>query len=606
MQYAEIAVNSKTSLDRQTFTYSIRPEQLPYLQPGIAVEVPFHGRNLIGIVLALKNKVDSSIRLKSINKIIETYPIINSEYLSLARKISQYYLSPISEVIFMMIPPIAKRLTEKNIIPLDKSLYVSRKISKKYIVHERIENRIDYYLKLIDKAINSNKDCLILFSKDSDAKLLAKELKQSYSLIHGNLTNSQRYELRKDILLGKTKIVIGSRSAIFSPLKNLGLIIIDSPEDFSYKDEQAPRYNAIKVAEMLSEIKPINLVFGVDAINCEEYLKIKNRELLFIKKFENKIDKSILDVSNEKTIIAFQTEELIKKYLNQKKKILIFINRKGEGTYFKCLDCGKILLCPSCEIPLKYSNGKLVCYRCNSSKPIPSNCENCQSVKLKNFGIGTKIIQNEINKLFPTIKTKIIEKGESVPDSQITSHDLIIATTKIFDFHDFKPDLSILIDIDNIINLPEYNAIENANILIQKLIAKTKSEMVIQTFNPENILFKEINNNLLILEYLLNERKLCKFPPYGNLIKIVCENKEESRAIKELEKLFLILKENLKFVKDLEIINPHPCFIAKKRNKFRYQIIIKIPSSSQQIKEKISWIKELSHLTIDVDPITLL
>jgi len=607
MQYAEIIVDTKTSLTRQTFTYSIKPEQLPFIKPGVVVDVPFHGRNMNGIVLTLKNRVDSKIRLKSINEIIDTFPIINTEYLEIAQKISDYYLAPINEIVFMMIPPIAKRQTSKEIIDSLSKENNRNKSEGKYLIYDRSENRINHYLKLIDKAIRSNKNCLILFPKIDNTRLLIDKIKDNYALLHSQLNTSEKYKIWKEIVSNKTKIVIGSRSAIFAPLRNLGLIIIDSPEDFGYKDDQSPRYHALKVAEIISQTRNVNLVLGADCMNVDEYYKIQNNRYKILKNNFNIVKKQVIDISTDKKIISTQAENLIQKYLDDDDKILIFINRKGEGTYFKCLDCGNISTCSKCNNPLINSNDKLVCFKCNRNEIIPGFCKICNGSNLKNFGIGTGTVQKETKSLFPSAKTIIVENN-LLPNTYnlISEANLVVATSKIFEQINFKPDLSVILNFDNVINLPEYYSLENAYILLQKISALTNKEIVIQTHDIENTLFKNINNNYSLLKYISNERKLYKYPPFGSIIKILYENIYEDKCISKLQNLEKNLKTIFDVPNEIQITNTHQCFIGKKRNKFRYQIIIKSPVNNIRIKEKLSKIKGLTNFSIDVDPITLL
>jgi len=395
MQYAEIAVNTKTSLSRQTFTYKIKPEHLPYIQPGVLVLVPFRNRNIDGIILTIKSRLtieDPGLKpsgqfsnlaiegkLKSITKIIDTQPILNTNQLELAKCISNYYLAPVGDVLFMMVPPIAHRLTKKSLITNRETEKQRNRETKIYTIYESLLNRIGKYIKLTEKALKSSQNVLIIFPQiliESEIKNKFEKIfgKENIALIHGNLKTSERYKLWQDISNGKKKIVIGSRSAIFSPIKNLGLIIVDEPENFGYKEEQSPHYNTVEVAVKMSQIHKCNLIFGSIYPDLEAILKIKKKIYLQVNnspvtEIIKKLKFQIIDLQFEKKIINYTLENNINEYLKKNKKVLLIIDRKGSGSYFICSDCKKIINCQRCNLPLVYfeNSNTLKCNHCNTN-----------------------------------------------------------------------------------------------------------------------------------------------------------------------------------------------------------------------------------------------
>jgi primosomal protein N' (replication factor Y) len=617
LQYADIVVDTKTNLGNEFFTYKISPKQLPYIKTGVLVSVPFRSKKILGLVLGVR-KYSNLVNLKEIDKIVETKPILDHSQIELARWISSYYLAPIGNVIFAMIPPIAHRQTSNQLTKnnfFDHKNY-SHKLS--YTICDRIENRIKLYLRLICKAVTAKKTVLMLFAKIELAQNIIKKLEKEYNkneiaILYSNLTITERYKIWQDIKNGNIKIVIGSRSAVFAPLNNLGVIIVDDPNNFGYKEEQTPKYNAVSVAERISKINSVNLVYGMlyTDVNILNKIELKKNKIVGSCKLANHLNKInflTVDMANERNFISFTLENKIRKYLYDKKKILLFVNQKGAGSVFICNDCNNTIKCPKCSMPFHIlkNTEELFCPRCNVKEVAPQICPVCKGTKLKSLGIGTKTIENIVRNIYPSYSTKIIEseKTNSVTFHKLSS-DITIATSKIFDLVNNNFDLTAIITIDNQLNLPNYNAEENIFMTLIKLASMTKEEFIIQTHSLENYIINNFPDIDKISNHILHERKVNKYPPYYRIIKLVYKNESEQKSINESERVYKILNSSLR-QENVLIIGPSPCFIAKRRNKFYYQIIIKTQAENIKIKSIISKISALGAWSIDVDPVSLI
>lgn len=619
LQYVNVAVNAKTSLSHETFTYLITPEQLPYIKTGVLVSVPFRSKKILGIVISI-NKFSnlSNLKLRKVDRIIDTRPVINNGQIELARWISSYYLAPIGEVLFMMIPPVAHRLTSKVLEHKNNQLIINKPQNISYSICDRIENRIKVYIKLINKAVIAKKSVLVLFPKIDRTQNIIKELEKQYpkseiAVLYSNLTVSERYQVWQNVTNGKIKIIVGSRSAVFAPMVNLGLIIVDDPSDFGYKEEQTPKYNAVTVAERISKTNSINLVYGLIYPNSSIANKIELKNNIPIGPCAiidhlKKIKFLTIDMSNERSFISFKLENKIRDYLDNKKKILLFVNQKGSGSVFICSDCNNIIKCNKCSMPFHYYNdgSELFCPRCKTKEPAPQLCSVCNGTKLKPLGIGTKTVESKIKKIFPFSSIKIVE-SEKVNKSNNTkiSADIVVATSKIFDYLDTNFDLTAVISIDNQLDLPDYNIEENIFISLTKLVSITKDEFIIQTHSMENYIIKNFPNFNQISKHMLHERKTNKYPPYYSIIKLIYKNESEDKCVHETERVYKILNTEFELY-SISLFAPNPCFIAKKRNKFYYQIVIKAPLSNSRIKNVISKISSFGNWSIDVDPVNLI
>lgn len=601
MQYVEVAVNTKINKTGQLFTYSIPPQFLPYIKPGILVEVPFQNQKLPGVILEIIKSVPMSLKnkLKTISRIITKYPIINDVQLKLANWLSNYYFSPLGQVISFMIPPIGRNFVFAGDIITKPKIAKNNNI---YTLYGDWEDRLKNYLTLIKKVVANNRQVLVLFADLNTCLLFYRFIKQYFSenniaLINSGAKNTEKAKNWREIKNGSKTILLGTRSAIFSPFGNLGLIILDQPENYGYKEEQTIKYDTLLAAKKLSELNNNHLVIGsnaktVDNLYFEQkktYKTLKN-DLVFKDK---KI--SLIDSSKDKGYISWQLCEEIEKALRHKKSVLILVNKRGEGSYLSCGDCNYIFKCANCDLPLvpyEKTGSSLKCHKCNYSINSPKKCPNCQGTKLQNVGLGVEKIANKLRKIFPK------------------SDGLIIGTQKILERQYKNIALAAIIGLDNILNFPDYKSTEKALILISKLLNITQSKLSIQTHHIETKFMQLIKAKQFsqILESELKKRHLAHYPPYAQLAKLVYKNRDEKKCQAEAQKAFdkLIAKAD----QNLEILEPFPCFIAKKRNYYYWQIILKnkrykglddfkIPKLLSEIPLKDGW-------RVEIDPISLL
>ncbi|MCL5795064.1 MAG: primosomal protein N' [Patescibacteria group bacterium] len=616
MQYANVAVNAKTSLSRQTFTYLIPPELLPKIAPGILVLVPFHHRKISAIIVEIVKHGPLSLRgkLKNIIKIIDPIPTLDSGKLELAKWMSDYYLCPIGEVIFSMIPTMAIRQIKKSSQPLlAKRIFsaINNK-AKIYALYDLQENRISYYSTLIKKVLKAKKQAIILFSEIKiSAKFVDKITKNLESseiaILHANLTRTQRFNIWNNIRLNKIKVVIGSRSAIFAPCLNLGLIIIDQPQDYAYKEEQAPRYNTLEVAKKISSITGASLIIGSLSPDLESYYLQKKGAIKVVKSHVLNLKNPqiiIVDSKQDRGLISWQLEKTIKESLETKQKIFIYTTKKGMATQVICRDCENTFICPKCQLPYRYYTKpypQLICHQCSKRISSPFICPVCHGSKFKEYGIGTETLERRIKIKFPDAKIKILDELSAKSNNA----EIIIGTKNSLQYLLNDIAVSVVVGIDSILNLPDYSVSESIHSTLVEIIAKTNDQFIIQTHNPENLLWQSllINKPEIFFNAQLEERKKGGYPPYGKIIKIYIKNSSLEKCQKLAEEVYQKLMQLPKNVKD-EIIPPYAGSHQKIRDLFQLQIIIKTiyPQTIKNNLKKISFDKDI-HL--DVDPISL-
>lgn len=306
---------------------------------------------------------------------------------------------------------------------------------------------------------------------------------ENIAILHSKLSIGERYDEWQKIKKGEVKIVIGARSAIFAPVENLGIIIIDEEHDVSYKSDTTPRYNAKDLAKYIAEKNSCPLVLGSATPDMETYYEAKETEksnLYTLTKRANeamlpKID--VVDLRQElaarnKSMLSFKLQEEIQKNLDAKKQTILFLNRRGYSTFLMCRDCGYVFKCKNCNISLTYHKfeNKLKCHYCGFEENVPTLCDECKSSKVKYFGTGTQKLEEEVQKLFPTASTirmdidTVTKKNsheEILNKFKNENIDILIGTQMVVKGHHF-PNVTLVgaIAADGILNMEDYRAPE--------------------------------------------------------------------------------------------------------------------------------------------------
>lgn len=627
MQYAQVVVNTKTTPGNDIFTYKIPPAELPKIKAGVLVTVPFHGRNLDGIIVDIKRSLPANLspdKLKKITRVLDSEPVVDDIHLELAKWMSKYYLASLGETLFENLVPVAKRQLSE--VSSEQSAVSSKSNDKRYaisrkpiLLHTDFETRFKLYLKFIRQAIGDKRQAIIVVPDLTYLEFFKKYLsKNKIAILHSEMTHTERYLAWRDIRDKNIPIILGSASALFAPVKNLGLIIIDQEESEFYKSEQSPRWHLPRVAEKLAELSGTQLILGSITPSIEKYYQAKKSQFKLIKKSIKKISTKLIDISNQKQIISYELEEAIGATLKNKGKIILYVNRKGEGRIFSCPDCGHNFLCTQCSTPLIPIKNKLICHHCKNSIKIPTRCPKCKNTNLKISGITTDRIKHIIEKLFPRAKVIALEKEfaesfkmkKQILNTILRQADIIVGTFYLTKSILPRADLVGIICADQSLGLPDFRIQERTFSHLLQIIRLGKSA-IIQTFTPEHSVMKSLKNNSYEKFYRneIKDRHAMNYPPFSKLIRFIYQNSSEKKCQDESKKLarqlkYQISKANLpadRQESNAEILGPAPAFYEKIRARFRYHLILKSKSDWKPDSAKIDkgWI-------IDIDPINML
>ena len=467
--------------------------------------------------------------------------------------------------------------------------------------------KTEIYLQLIEKVLKQNKKAIMLVPEISLTpqmieRFIARFDKERIAVLHSKLSIGERYDEWNKIKENKADIIIGARSAIFAPIQNLGIIIIDEEHDSSYKSEATPKYNAIEIANKIAKEEKIPIVLGSATPDITTYYKAEKGEItkLTLTKRANNSNLpqiEIIDLKQElangnHSMLSFELYNSIEENLKNHYQTILFLNRRGYSTFIMCRDCGYTVKCKNCNISMTYHSfeKKLKCHYCGYEENLVTICPECGSKKIRYFGTGTQKLEDEIHKQFPnatTIRmdvdtvTKKNSHEEILNKFKNENIDILIGTQMVVKGHHFpKVTLVGVIAADSSLNMDDYRANEKTFQILVQVAGRAGREnlpgkVVIQSYNPENFSIQTAKkqNYQEFYETEITLRKQLKYPPFCDIIVIGFNSLKEEKIIETSQKVYDLLKE--KVPENYIISKPAPSPIDKIQNRYRWRIIIK-------------------------------
>lgn len=509
--------------------------------------------------------------------------------------------------------------------------------------------KTEVYIQLIEKVLNIGKTSIMLVPEISLTpqtvdRFIARFGAEKVAVLHSKLSVGERYDQWYKIKNGEAKIVIGARSAMFAPINDLGLVIIDEEHDGSYKSESSPRYNVKDVARYLAKEYSIPIVFGSATPDMDSFYKASKGdiELLELTKRANNASLPIVNIvdmraelaNGNRSSISMKLYELIKKNIQNQKQTILFLNRRGYSTFIMCRDCGYVAKCKNCNIALTYHSkeNKLRCHYCGYETNPYNTCPDCKSKNIKYSGSGTQKLEEEINKIFPQAKTirmdvDTVTKKNSHEDIlnrfKNENIDILIGTQMVVKGHHF-PNVTLVgvIFADGSLNIDDYRANERTFQILTQVAGRAGREkdvsgnVIIQTYNPDNLAieYSKKQDYKLFYNTEIMIRKQLKYPPFCDIILIGFSSENENCVVESAKFMYKILKNKI-INEKLKIIlyKPVPAPIDKIKNKVRWRIIIKCKFDDEIIQSINKALKELESInlknvktTIDVNPTNMM
>ena len=639
-------------LNKKTFYYKIQPENLNNIKIGGLVEVIFRKKKKIGLILKQHKKVDFNKKILFVERIFEDL-YFSEEIIKSMQFISGYSCIHISLIFKLFLSGFVQKkikFEEKKIDVKKNKLRLSdcqknalNSLSKVNLKKHSVitlhgvtgSGKTRVYMHNVIKKFLKGYQCLILVPEIILTKEWVNEIKKDFGVspkvYHSSIKKSEKSRLWKSSILGKPNIIVGTRSSLFLPFSNLGLIVVDEEHDTSYKQDEGVIYHArdMAIARASFEKIPIHLVSAIPSL--ETFNNIQN------KKFRHfKINKRYADYPLPKTkivnlnlkkiknsFVSDESIEIVKKFLEKGEQVLFFLNRRGYAPYLICKNCGYKQICNNCSMYLTFhkSKNKAVCHHCSSEKKIFNKCKDEKNCDFIMYGPGVEKIYEEVSKLFPTSKIEIFSSDymkkkdhtnslfNRIRNNQV---DILVGTQMISKGFNF-PKLNCIVVIDADFSGRGYDLrTTEKNIQLYNQLSgragrfSSESLIVYQTLSPENITLNELikNNPDEILKKELISRKENSLPPFCRLIAIIISANNQSLSIEGAREI----KTRLSKINGLEIMGPVDSPLLKIKKKFRSRLLIRFNEKSLKQKMVSNLLNSLKisskiKLTVDVDPV---
>lgn len=467
--------------------------------------------------------------------------------------------------------------------------------------------KTEIFLQMVEKVISEGKEAIILVPEISLTPQTIERFKgrfnEKIAIMHSRLTPKERFNQWRMINNGEVKIVIGARSAIFAPFRNLGIIIIDEEHDQSYVSSQDPKYHTDEIAIERARAHSCNLILATATPSIRSMARVEEGDFELIK-LNNRVNNhmpsiDIVDMREELkesnfSMISKKLYREIENNLKNSEQTILFLNKVGHDSFTFCRSCGHVIKCEACDVAMTYHKNvdKLVCHYCGRTKNQVRICPVCHSKKIKEFGAGTEKLEEEVRNFFPNANILRMDSMTATNknlyeimyrDMKNNKIDILLGTQMIAKGLDFKNvSLVGIISADLSLNVGDFKANETTFQLLTQVSGragrdKIKGRVVIQTYRPDNFVIQAAKNNdyEAFYENELKLRRAFNYPPYKNILTIRVVNESRLRTVDISKKLYKDISKLLNNT-SIELIGPNPCKIARINNKFRYNILIKV------------------------------
>jgi primosomal protein N' (replication factor Y) len=646
MYYYEVAPNQIIRAGSAWFTYS---SDVP-LAVGQLVVIEVGKKALTGVVIHQVSK--PTFAAKPVSSLIETTPLPPA-LVKLALWLSDYYVTPLATTLQTLLPRgLTKTRRQRPLVTRDnarqrttivftpeqqQALTTIESMSPGTALLHGVtgSGKTHVYIELAKRALARGESTIILVPEIALTSQLVDEFAHHFDdiiLTHSRQTEAERHLAWREALTSTTpRIIIGPRSALFLPIAKLGLIVIDEAHEPSFKQEQSPRYSALRAASMLASYHHAKLILGSATPAIADYYVARhaNRPIITMSK-RAKTDAvsptiKLIDMTKHGNFTQhrFLSNALLAQLTDtfeRGEQALIFHNRRGSASTTLCENCGWQAMCSRCFVPLTLHADKhqLRCHICGLLEKVPTSCPVCHHADIVHKGIGTKLIESELRKLYPN-KNIVRFDGDSDTADSVESRykelydgsiDLIIGTQVIAKGLDLPKLRTVgVVQADSGLSLPDFGASERTFQLLAQVIGRVgrshdATNVIVQSYQPTHpaVVDGLAQNYTHFYDAALVDRQKGHFPPFSYLLKLTCIYKTEAAAIKNAQKLATLLRSTLP--PDVRLLGPTPAFYERQRDTYRWQIVLRSPSRAALVAS----LQHLppTHWQYELDPISLL
>jgi primosomal protein N' (replication factor Y) len=660
--YADVAVCLPLS---RTFVYKLTEP----VEVGCRVVVPFRKHEEDGFVISLRQEPPQGFEIQTVIKTVDLYPLIREDIFKLCQWISEYYLAPLGEVLKAALPPgiTAKHVAASlNSAPFERvetakptvwlHALTTDQLNALFAIQETPDfhtvllhgvtgsGKTEVYLRAVENYLSLGKTSLILVPEIGLTPQLTERFADCFpgmtAILHSSLTRRQRIDEWLRIRSGNATIVIGTRSAVFAPLQNLALIVIDEEHETTYKQEELPRYHARDTAIMRAKLAGCGVVLGSATPSMESFRNAEAKKYAYVSMSVRVEDRQLPDVEIVNMRDEFQVEgkqvifsrrllQAIGDRLERNEQTMILLNRRGFAAFLLCRHCGFTFTCTACSVAMTFHKGlnKLLCHYCGLAKRPPAQCPECNSEYIHYVGEGTERIEAELKDIFTGARVGRIDRDtmRHVRDFERVlggfrggEIDLLVGTQMIAKGHDF-PNVTLVgvIAADAALSLPDFRAAERTFQLLTQVAGRSgrgdrPGEVIIQSYFPDHYAFQFACSQRFEDFYARESRyrKVMFYPPFTSLAGIMVLDRDSTAASRLARQVGNFL-DSVR-TDGIRILGPAPAPLEKLKKIFRQQLLIK--SSSRRALHDVlrrlqTYLEEqkisAGKVIVDVDPVSL-
>ena len=612
--YYELAL-LKSPLDPLTYCSDEK------IEIGTLVEVSLQRRKVLSKAVVVKEVEKPTFECTNISEITNEY--FDEKMLQISNFVSTYYVCSLGEALSVYNPFNKELKFEPSTETFDSKIQLSilQEKAKRFLEEKKQAllfantgaGKTEIYIKIIEEHLNQNRQALLLMPEISLTPQMQKRLEKvfgkSIAIWHSKITKKKKDEILKGLQEGTVRLVAGARSALFLPYSNLGVIVVDEEHDDSYKSDSKPRFHTKDLAIYIAKKYDLQLVLGSATVSTSSFHKIPFFRLdeTFHK------TKKLYSFEDSDTNLSPKVLDKIKKTIDSKNQVIVFLPTRANFKYQICTTCGKSVECPYCSVSMSLHKNDLAlkCHYCGYAQQIPDSCPSCKSGIIHNLRVGTAQIEEELKVIFPDKNIKRFDRDEIKTNNQLKKIldefnsgeiDILVGTqmlSKGHDYHNVK--LAVVLGIDSVLNMNSFKAREKALSLLIQIAGRSgrsgEGEVIIQTKNQE--FFDYYLNESNYQEFLESELEFRQdfYPPYLKMAKVMFSHANGLKIKDEMESYVRLLKEN----SDIEVVGFGQSPIFKMANKYRYEIILR----STNVKALLTALHSIQtpNASIDMDTI---
>jgi primosomal protein N' (replication factor Y) len=504
--------------------------------------------------------------------------------------------------------------------------------------------KTEVYLRAIEKVLEMKGSAIFLVPEIALTPQLISRVKEKFdedsiAILHSGIGKSSKYDEWRRAQRGDARIIIGARSAIFAPVKNLRLIIVDEEHDASYKQDERLTYNARDCAMVKARLSSAAVILGSATPGLQTYFNIEEKDITHLTLPKRVVDRplpeiEIIDMKNEReergnlSILSKRLKGAIQDTLDSKKQTLLFLNRRGFNTFLVCTDCGYIFKCLNCSVSMTHhmSDGTMRCHYCDYVLKAPPLCPECGGSKIRSYGVGTEKLQEEIEALFPQARVERMDSDSMskrgayeriMRELERGTIDILVGTQMIAKGHDF-PNVTLvgIVSADTSLNIPDFRASERTFQIITQVSGRGgrgdfPGRVIIQTLNPEQyaITYAKDHNYLGFYNEEMETRRELSYPPFSRMVKFRISSTKEERVKKSATLLGEIARRTVEKY-NITVMGPAEAPIAKIKGRYRWQMLLrgkdvkKLHALSGKILQQLG--KSEADIRLDVDPLSFM